>query len=821
MEKNDIILNNEKLGIKTIFFNEDNGILGYTENNIIYLNEFYDKDLELVNKHEVLHLFEQSKQFVGTKKIIFSLLGEKELNRLRADYYLKYSGLYTEEEINNGILDNEIAIDIIIGNGVFILPIHDYIPNAYETIVSQKESITLTSEARRYLSLTVDRKTAERYSKLGKWDLLFASKYYEGKEKPTGNDRYDIIKFDSLNAYDALSNFFGMDFRISVIDNPYLDRRVQEIIKIHEAKGEYEIANELKVNSYDLREELASEYRNSLFRGYLALIKLLNDSDYEYSFKYLILNEVLTKTYRYENGNRIVDKREKGKTILPLMLVNEFILKEIHDNIDRYQSFTDLYFDSLDKYNKEFLKSEGLDESEIGHWIKFDQGREGTSKLIKDAQDLENLIRNTPWCTRKCTAHHLKEGDFYVFVDGKGNPRIAVKFSGNIIEEVRGIKGAGDQEIEDEYRQIAIDFLQDNIKIFGAQLWLDKEKRNQVLFECLTKIKNGTFTDEDIDVLVKNLNMKEVRVHADINSNERDLMKEIINNKELRDRIANHSSNAQRVIMLIDEIERNNRTLNYIKKLEDGTLKEEDCTYLYDDLLYNYNEFAYVHNQNDLIQLINSTDNVFKDMMASKFGCEPNEVHIGRLTLRSDFDSSFVLPLKIVIGDLSLMNINGGVDLSNLQIVKGNLFIKDTEKMELSSLKKVDGDVRIDYNDELNLSSLEVVGGTLDCLQLKECDMSSLRIVKGDFICEFYGGAEHYDSLEEIHGNLKIDSSIKSMKRLKVVKGIISWDKFSTIEDFPNLEECGGFAEGVPDKIVDKFKYDEERDCYVKRMIKR
>ena len=139
MRKEDIVLSNKKLGIKTVFLNEENGVLGYTENGVVYLNEFYNEDLELINKHEVLHLFEDSKQFLGVKKIVFDMLGEKELNRLRNEYYFKYCGLYNEEQIKKGMLDNEIAIDIIISNGVFNLPMNDYIEDAYGAIVSKKK----------------------------------------------------------------------------------------------------------------------------------------------------------------------------------------------------------------------------------------------------------------------------------------------------------------------------------------------------------------------------------------------------------------------------------------------------------------------------------------------------------------------------------------------------------------------------------------------------------------------------------------------------------------------------------------------------------
>ena len=48
---------NKSLGIVTSFYNAQDDILGYSENNIIYLNTHYKDNLELVNKHETLHFF--------------------------------------------------------------------------------------------------------------------------------------------------------------------------------------------------------------------------------------------------------------------------------------------------------------------------------------------------------------------------------------------------------------------------------------------------------------------------------------------------------------------------------------------------------------------------------------------------------------------------------------------------------------------------------------------------------------------------------------------------------------------------------------------
>lgn len=823
MSKEDIVLNNRKLGVKTVFFKEDNGILGYTENGVIYLNEFYNDDLELINKHEVLHLFEESKQFLGTKKIIFDMLGEKELNRIRSEYYLKYSGLYSEEEISNGVLDNEIAIDIIISNGKFSLPINDYIIDTYDTIVSKKESIKLTGEGRKYLSLNVSKNTATRYSELSKWDLLFAARYYEGKEKPNGEGRHDKIKADAMSACDKLLDETGwLDFYIMSENNPYLERRFSEIVATYKAKGDYEEANKL-VDRKDLNMiSLSNEYSNNLYSQFLNLSKLLRDSDYEDSFKYLILNEALTKTYRYEKGNRIVDKREKDKTILPLMLINEFILKEIHDNINKYHNFTDLYFDSLDKYNNEFLKNRNVNfnNSELGCWIKFNQGREGTSAFIKDSQDLGNLIRDTPWCTRKSPENQLKDGDFYVFVDTYGKPRIAVQLKGNYINEVRGIKGGYDQELEDEYRQVAIDFLKENISADGARIWLEKEERNQRLQEFLSKIRTNTFREEDVDSLVKILNVRESKVHGDINSNERKLVKEIAANKEVRDRIAAHSGDAQKVIKLIDEIERNYRMADCYKKIEEGTLKIEDCKHLYEDLLYEFDKWEYHENQKNLIQLVNNTDNVFKQFMANEYGCKPNEIYVGRLENNNIPFENGVCPLKVIIGDVRLIRAKD-MDLSNLEYIKGTLDSIDSNNIDLSSLFEVDGKVDLANNKYFDMCALEVINGDLKVFQFTDSDMSRIRKVNGDAVFEFFGGMEEYENLEEVLGNLKVSHLTKKMDKLRIVKGQLIWDDYCEITRLPSLEYCGGFDGNVPFEIEDMFNYDFENDCYLKKGIKR
>jgi hypothetical protein len=69
---------------------------------------------------------------------------------------------------------------------------------------------------------------------------------------------------------------------------------------------------------------------------------------------------------------------------------------------------------------------------------------------------------------------------------------------------------------------------------------------------------------------------------------------------------------------------RNDRILDCKKKVEAGTLKAEDCKELYDDIFYDFDNWEYSQNQKDLVNIVNSSDNVFKQYIANKYGYKAN-----------------------------------------------------------------------------------------------------------------------------------------------------------------------------------------------------
>ena len=112
--KEKIIEFNKQFGLKTEFITDED-VLGYALGNTIYINENVEQDYERTNRHELLHFFEVLPEFEAIKKRLLEENADK-LDEIRSEYELRYFGLYSEEEIKAGVLDTEIAIDMMVDN---------------------------------------------------------------------------------------------------------------------------------------------------------------------------------------------------------------------------------------------------------------------------------------------------------------------------------------------------------------------------------------------------------------------------------------------------------------------------------------------------------------------------------------------------------------------------------------------------------------------------------------------------------------------------------------------------------------------------------
>ena len=146
------------------------------------------------------------------------------------------------------------------------------------------------------------------------------------------------------------------------------------------------------------------------------------------------------------------------KTISPFIEFDESAIDKLSSYIKEY------VYDTLnDKGLEDFIKNNSfntlyyyllkehknnINKSTSGIWIKYNKGSK------EDAYKLWNSIvyQNTFWCTKElntcidqiCGGGQYNAGDFYVYYTNDKNdnpivPRIAIKFDGDNIKEIRGV----------------------------------------------------------------------------------------------------------------------------------------------------------------------------------------------------------------------------------------------------------------------------------------------------------------------------------------------------------------------------------------------
>ena len=227
--KQKIIEFNNKFGIQTEFV-KDEDVLGYALNNKIYINENEEHDYEKTNKHELLHFFEDTQEFAEMKNNILENNKER-IDKIRSDYELRYFGLYSEEEIKAGVIDNEIVIDIMTNNLDF-----EY-ENGLKVGDKFLGKVEKSIEEKRYMNLTL--KANIKNMNLSDWEKIFVANYYDGKERmlPQGKDKISGIKED-INKY--LEELYNKNEDEMKIDrhSPEVIREFESEIKALRTRGE-------------------------------------------------------------------------------------------------------------------------------------------------------------------------------------------------------------------------------------------------------------------------------------------------------------------------------------------------------------------------------------------------------------------------------------------------------------------------------------------------------------------------------------------------------------------------------------------------------
>ena len=730
--KQKIIDFNNKFGIQTEFI-KDEDVLGYALKNKIYINENAENDYEKINKHELLHFFEDTSEFIEMKKYILEKMKDK-IDILRTDYELRYFGLYSKEEIEFGAIDNEIVIDIMTNNLDFEyengLKVGDIFLGKIEKSIEEK----------RYLNLSL--KANIKNLNLSDWEKIFVANYYDGNERkfPQGKDKISGIKEDINKYLEELYNKNEDDMKINR-HSPEVIREFESQIKALRARGaDINNIQYFKNNFEDGYEKIANKSEKHLYKEYKHIVDILKSLDYEPAFKAMMLNETLTKIYKIdiENGKEktIIKKRDLNSSIAGHMIFNKQTLDFMYKNvnyIDQYdKNFANLYFASIEVYKnivaeKSSIVIEGVETYDKGKWKKFAGKTTDENNYLENAENLATLVQNTPWCTKQLASSQLAEGDFYVFVDKDNNPHIAVKMNGNSIDEVRGIQNGNAQELEEEYRDVALSFLENNKEIENGKEWFEKEEWNKRLIDYKNKIENETLQKEDVPGMLEDLRRQDYKSHSIENSNRVEL-KKIINK-------------AKSLIASYYEC-------------------EEEEIYIGDRLLFSGLDVE----------------------------VNPYKVIFGSV----DFGASKVKDigkLKVIFGDADF-SFSKFKSLKELEYIDGYVDFQGSEIEDLGCLKNISGDAWFSDSKIKKLGELENIGRDAFFNKSEIEDLGKLKNIGRDAMFSL-SKIRSLGELESIGRDAYFtDSEIEDLGMLKSIEGY-AYFKDTKIQDFGELENIG------------------------------
>ena len=730
---------NKTFGIETVFYYDDKSICGYEENNIIYLNLNSKKDLKNVNMHELLHFFEETEMFNKIKERVIKRLKENNIfDELKEEYELKYFGIYSLDEIEKGIIDNEIVIDVLVGDFPYFKK--EELEDLCKEILKAEKKET---DSRRYLILNMNNNI--RNMNISKWEKIFASNYYKNKNYDgntpafPSNNKEQVIKEDIKKELNRLYNLDKEAFKIS-LDSQSLIREYESELKALEQRGEKDEANYIRNNKTKALEELSNIYSEKLYEEYKHIVDFIKNANYEDAFKALMLRETLLKVYKKDDDKVIVKQRKLNETIEGHMLLNEKVLNVIYNNLDTYENFKELYYAGVAEFNNVVRETSEITLKNVntygmGKWIKFDGRASDSKNYAENVLKLKTLVQDTPWCTKTLASSQLEQGDFYVFIDNDNKPHIAVKMNGNEIDEVRGIKNGNNQELEEEYRDVAISFLENNKDIENGKSWLDKEEWNKRLIKYGKEIEDGTFNSEETKQLIEDLLHSDYRSHFGTNSN----LEELKKLPKIKKYLAEYYNCTEEEICVGDYIPKEETRCPYKIILGDAGFSYSGVTDLGDLRIIGENAYLNDSKITDLGELQIIGGNAYFD--SSKVTNLGKLQSIGRSV---NFRNSDVINLGKLqsIGDDARFGNSNIVDLGNLKSIGGRADFRNSNVTNLGELRSIGGHVLFSYSKITNLGKLQSIGGSVEFNDSKVTNLGKLQTIGGS---AFFNDSEVID----------------------------------------------------------------------------
>ncbi len=546
---------------------------------------------------------------------------------------------------------------------------------------------------------------------------------------PHGKEKYITIREDIKNSlnrlYDVALNpdAFLLDPHSPEVIRDY-DNELSILVTAGEDTSLF-IANRDKI-----LEENALKISTQLYEEYKHIVNNMQLSDYPDAFKVMMLYETLTKVYRFEvvYGKRktFVSKRQMCESIKSHMILNNTTLGILFSDVNKYSRFSDLYFDALEAYNNKIVEKANITLDNVktygkGKWIKFEEKNSNPGEYSNNVQRLAYLVKDTQWCTKYLSSTMLSEGDLYVFVDNDNKPHLAVKLSGDEIDEVRGIDKGSAQEIEPDYRDVAISFLQNNESIKYGLEWLSKEEWNKRLIKYNKLIKSGSFTYDLMDMLINDLLDY---TKSKYNSSNRS---ELLSNLHLIvDKLAMYFNCSEEEICLGDAVfeEENYERVPYKIILGDANFS-----------------FSKIKDIGDLEIILGNVE-TYESPLSSLNGIR---IILGNADL-SYSNINNLGNLEYVGGDLDI-NEAPLESLSNLKIIGGNAYLSNTNLTDLGDLEAIFKDAYFGNSNIESTNKLNTIIGNV--IFNKPIDFSSLHEVSGSIVCD----GINYRSLDDLLGS--------------------------------------------------------------------
>jgi len=430
-----------------------------------------------------------------------------------------------------------------------------------------------------------------------------------------------------------------------------------------------------------------------------------------------------------------------NKTYPPFLHVDvlsetvEQLKKRIQSNPKENFDFNKMYQNNL---RSEYTKGETR-KSGDGYWVKINSKENDPENFEENIKKIKALSCKT-WCTRSTLAEaHLKNGDFYVYLENN-KPKLAVAFDKDEIDQIKNEEN--EDEIPEEYA--------DTIKSFTEEINLKNAEKDKKRMIELNKIKEKfakDLQDKKYENILKHLGY-DVKV-IDEGMLELSKFKQPdyftleqygIDENELFKNVKKITGHA--------DFENSK-----VKNL--GSLKT-----IGGNANFKNSEITNLGNLETIGRYVSFEDTKIADLGNLKSIGEDADFKHSKITNLGK--------LKFIGRDADFRH-SKITDLGKLKSIGNNAFFYYSEITNLGSLETIGGDACIGCSKVNNLGNLHTIGGDADFYDTEITDLSNLQYIGRDV---------RFDNAYEVTGNVKyVGENVYSSDKIVIDKNELPFYK--------------------------------------------